>query len=197
MMLENRGRRWYTSRPKLYDPGQVSEWLKEPVSKTGIPVRVSRVRIPPCPLFPALSPAPIEIAALLNPYPGHAWTTEARKTRFAPLWFRLHMTNGGLLDARLPAHSRGCPARRQLSRVRVTERLRGRPMAVGVGRSADRARSVRWFQECARPCDIGPVLELVVPCGGTAVIAPARCAKLRLGDTTRSPRASVPPRGPA
>jgi hypothetical protein len=30
--------------------GQVSEWLKEPVSKTGIPVRVSRVRIPPCPL---------------------------------------------------------------------------------------------------------------------------------------------------
>lgn len=31
-------------------PGQVSEWLKEPVSKTGIPARVSRVRIPPCPL---------------------------------------------------------------------------------------------------------------------------------------------------
>jgi hypothetical protein len=29
--------------------GQVSEWLKEPVSKTGIPVTVSWVRIPPCP----------------------------------------------------------------------------------------------------------------------------------------------------
>jgi hypothetical protein len=29
--------------------GQVSEWLKEPVSKTGKPARVSRVRIPPCP----------------------------------------------------------------------------------------------------------------------------------------------------
>ena len=29
--------------------GQVSEWLKEPVSKTGMPVRVSWVRIPPCP----------------------------------------------------------------------------------------------------------------------------------------------------
>jgi hypothetical protein len=27
----------------------VSEWLKEPVSKTGIPARVSWVRIPPCP----------------------------------------------------------------------------------------------------------------------------------------------------
>ena len=27
----------------------MSEWLKEPVSKTGIPVRVSWVRIPPCP----------------------------------------------------------------------------------------------------------------------------------------------------
>ena len=31
--------------------GQVSEWLKEPVSKTGKPVRVSRVRIPPCPFL--------------------------------------------------------------------------------------------------------------------------------------------------
>ncbi len=29
--------------------GQVSEWLKEPVSKTGKPATVSRVRIPPCP----------------------------------------------------------------------------------------------------------------------------------------------------
>ncbi len=31
----------------------MSEWLKEPVSKTGIPLRVSWVRIPPCP-FPLL-----------------------------------------------------------------------------------------------------------------------------------------------
>jgi hypothetical protein len=31
----------------------VSEWLKEPVSKTGIPVRVSWVRIPPCPFLRA------------------------------------------------------------------------------------------------------------------------------------------------
>jgi ADP-ribosylglycohydrolase len=31
----------------------VSEWLKEPVSKTGKPARVSRVRIPPCPLPPS------------------------------------------------------------------------------------------------------------------------------------------------
>ncbi len=29
--------------------GEVSEWFKEPVSKTGRPVRVSRVRIPPSP----------------------------------------------------------------------------------------------------------------------------------------------------
>src|SRR5947207_7001659 len=29
--------------------GQVAEWLKAPVSKTGIPERVSRVRISPCP----------------------------------------------------------------------------------------------------------------------------------------------------
>src|SRR5688500_4108511 len=29
--------------------GQVAEWLKAPVSKTGIPARVSRVRIFPCP----------------------------------------------------------------------------------------------------------------------------------------------------
>ena len=28
----------------------MSEWLKEPVSKTGVPVRVPWVRIPPCPL---------------------------------------------------------------------------------------------------------------------------------------------------
>jgi acyl-CoA thioester hydrolase len=35
-----------------YNPclqGEVSEWLKEPVSKTGIPAMVSRVRIPPSP----------------------------------------------------------------------------------------------------------------------------------------------------
>src|SRR3954466_2656702 len=40
--------------------GQVSEWLKEPVSKTGIPATVSWVRIPPCPSFrenPAHSPS--------------------------------------------------------------------------------------------------------------------------------------------
>src|SRR4026209_1627779 len=30
-------------------PGQVSEWLKEPVSKTGVPATVPWVRIPPCP----------------------------------------------------------------------------------------------------------------------------------------------------
>ncbi len=30
--------------------GEVSEWLKEPVSKTGVPVRVPRVRIPPFPV---------------------------------------------------------------------------------------------------------------------------------------------------
>ena len=29
--------------------GQVAEWLKAPVSKTGIPATVSWVRIPPCP----------------------------------------------------------------------------------------------------------------------------------------------------
>ena len=34
--------------------GQVSEWLKEPVSKTGVPVRVPWVRIPPCPFELAL-----------------------------------------------------------------------------------------------------------------------------------------------
>src|SRR5262245_54306287 len=44
----------YRSRFTVYvlrgSPGQVSEWLKEPVSKTGIPATVSWVRIPPCPL---------------------------------------------------------------------------------------------------------------------------------------------------
>ena len=30
--------------------GQVREWLKRPVSKTGVPARVPWVRIPPCPL---------------------------------------------------------------------------------------------------------------------------------------------------
>ena len=39
--------------------GQVSEWLKEPVSKTGGPARVSWVRIPPCPFVPpVVSPGP-------------------------------------------------------------------------------------------------------------------------------------------
>ncbi len=32
--------------------GEVAEWLKAPVSKTGIPVRVSWVRIPPSPQNP-------------------------------------------------------------------------------------------------------------------------------------------------
>ena len=46
----------HTNRPNHFDApevgkGQVSEWLKEPVSKTGIPATVSRVRIPPCPWF--------------------------------------------------------------------------------------------------------------------------------------------------
>ncbi len=31
--------------------GEVSEWLIEPVSKTGVPVRVPRVRIPPSPIY--------------------------------------------------------------------------------------------------------------------------------------------------
>ncbi len=31
--------------------GEVSEWLIEPVSKTGVPVRVPRVRIPPSPML--------------------------------------------------------------------------------------------------------------------------------------------------
>ena len=30
--------------------GEVSEWLKEPVSKTGVPLGVPRVRIPPSPV---------------------------------------------------------------------------------------------------------------------------------------------------
>ena len=39
-------------------PGQVAEWLKAPVSKTGIPVTpVSWVQIPPCPLSPGPAPA--------------------------------------------------------------------------------------------------------------------------------------------
>ena len=50
----------------------MSEWLKEPVSKTGIPARVSRVRIPPCPFFPWL---PFHNSALPAPTlaePGRA-----------------------------------------------------------------------------------------------------------------------------
>jgi hypothetical protein len=41
--------------------GQVAEWLKASVSKTGIPARVSWVRIPPCPFLPA------QIVTLLVP----------------------------------------------------------------------------------------------------------------------------------
>ena len=36
--------------------GQVAEWLKASVSKTGIPARVSWVRIPPCPFAPPSIP---------------------------------------------------------------------------------------------------------------------------------------------
>ena len=39
----------FAPNPLDHGPGQVSEWLKEPVSKTGKPATVSRVRIPPCP----------------------------------------------------------------------------------------------------------------------------------------------------
>src|SRR3954471_20878313 len=41
----------HTAPNKLRAAEQVAEWLKAPVSKTGIPVNpVSRVRISPCPL---------------------------------------------------------------------------------------------------------------------------------------------------
>jgi ADP-ribosylglycohydrolase len=45
--------------------GQVSEWLKEPVSKTGIPATVSWVRIPPCPLPHSVAPSPAQHAGCL------------------------------------------------------------------------------------------------------------------------------------
>ena len=38
--------------------GEVSEWLKEPVSKTGEPSRVPWVRIPPSPFFSHTTPYP-------------------------------------------------------------------------------------------------------------------------------------------
>ena len=42
--------------------GQVSEWLKEPVSKTGKGATPSRVRIPPCPLL-----APQSLSSTISP----------------------------------------------------------------------------------------------------------------------------------
>lgn len=39
-----------TSASNLLPPGRVTEWLKVPVLKTGVPDRVPRVRIPPLPL---------------------------------------------------------------------------------------------------------------------------------------------------
>ena len=49
-LAENLGVCYYLGlkRP-LYLPGEVAERLKAPVSKTGIPERVSRVRTPPSP----------------------------------------------------------------------------------------------------------------------------------------------------
>src|SRR4029079_16498869 len=38
-----------TKLPPCNGSGQVAEWLKAPPWKGGIPARVSRVRIPPCP----------------------------------------------------------------------------------------------------------------------------------------------------
>ena len=51
--------------PSLYyaSLGEVSEWLKEPVSKTGEVLRPSRVRIPPSPL-----PFPGGLKPGLGPY---------------------------------------------------------------------------------------------------------------------------------
>jgi hypothetical protein len=68
----------------------VSEWLKEPVSKTGIPVRVSRVRIPPCPLSP-----------FCRIHHGNTKHTEDSTDRFSRL--------SCCVDA-VPPRDAGCPA---------------------------------------------------------------------------------------
>ena len=44
------------ARTQSIRAGQVSEWLKEPVSKTGKGATPSRVRIPPCPLLVRYNP---------------------------------------------------------------------------------------------------------------------------------------------
>lgn len=77
----------------------MSEWLKEPVSKTGKPVRVSRVRIPPCPLPPSTDSL---AGSLLGLCLGDALGTpvEAHHHRQAARYA------AGLRAGRLPATSR-------------------------------------------------------------------------------------------
>jgi hypothetical protein len=73
-------------------PGQVAEWLKAPVSKTGIPVNpVSRVRISPCPLTGAAAHVRAERAGFFvvdrllgrvaEWFKAHAWKVCVRQKR--------------------------------------------------------------------------------------------------------------------
>ena len=78
--------------------GQVAEWLKAPVSKTGIPVNpVSRVRISPCP-FPSGAPAGESCSRWrVTRVPRDGWTFRRGGVRlsFCALgwvaeWFKAH-----------------------------------------------------------------------------------------------------------
>src|SRR5262249_37076224 len=62
---------WHGGETSYNSPpsGEVSEWLKEPVSKTGRPVRVSRVRIPPSPFLSARSARASAVQSCCASYP--------------------------------------------------------------------------------------------------------------------------------
>ena len=79
--------------PRTTRLGQVSEWLKEPVSKTGKGATPSRVRIPPCPLLVLLNCSPRHSCRYPSLARRYAWSAHpseqamsGRPPRATPEW---------------------------------------------------------------------------------------------------------------
>jgi hypothetical protein len=70
--------------------GQVSEWLKEPVSKTGVPVTVPWVRIPPCPLKGQASGTRHQASLIAKLMPGACWLMPRCFVGQVAEWFKAH-----------------------------------------------------------------------------------------------------------
>ncbi len=80
------------SRPDNFQGcvGQVAEWLKAPVSKTGVPATVSRVRISPCPFLCPVARCPRAFFSSTSSQPmlgrvaewfkAHAWKACVRES---------------------------------------------------------------------------------------------------------------------